>query len=222
MPSASITGFRSWIGGDPLNSNAWATSGINTIACGGGDSNYVGGIRIRLPASASSITVSGRPWSATSFYAGTLKACIRSSEISRPTPSNVSANDTCYISSTSSTISFTFSGNYSSGTYYIYITHDDDTAYCAMLTSSASATYVAGSTSTGYRGYIYVDNDLVYSKSGFTSWNDFRNYSDYYDYYNDDRYELVDTITTGPYYAYFETVQTTTYYYYRCYDLTNG
>ena len=137
MPSGSVSGFKSWHNGSPINSSSWANP--NTIACG--SSGYVGAVRFSISQSASSITISSSVYRRLST--GTMRAEIRTSELSNPTPSAVGADTTFSAPSAGSTASFTFSGSFTAGTYYVYIT--SDSAYIDLYASgSMSVSYVAG------------------------------------------------------------------------------
>ena len=76
MPSGSVSGFKSWHNGSPINSSSWANP--NTIACG--SSGYVGAVRFSISQSASSITISSSVYRRLST--GTMRAEIRTSELS--------------------------------------------------------------------------------------------------------------------------------------------
>ena len=139
MPAISILGFKNWRNGSPLNSAEWASR--NTISCG--SSGYVGALYFTLPQSASSITINATAYRR--LASGTMRAEIRTSELSNPTPSAVSADATFTAPAANSSASFTFSGSYPAGTYYVYIT--SDSAYVDLYASSTapmSASYVAG------------------------------------------------------------------------------
>ena len=137
MPSGSVSGFKSWHNGSPINSSTWANP--NTIACG--SSGYVGAVRFSIGQSASSITISSSVYRRLST--GTMRAEIRTSELSNPTPSAVGADTTFSAPGAGSTASFTFSGSFTAGTYYVYIT--SDSAYIDLYASGdMSVSYVAG------------------------------------------------------------------------------
>lgn len=137
MPSGSVNGFKSWHNGSPINSSSWANP--NTIACG--SSGYVGAVRFSISQSASSITISSSVYRRLS--SGTMRAEIRTSELSNPTPSAVGADTTFSAPGAGSTASFTFSGSFTAGTYYVYIT--SDSAYIDLYASGdMSVSYVAG------------------------------------------------------------------------------
>ena len=137
MPSGSVSGFKSWHNGSPINSSSWANP--NTIACG--SSGYVGAVRFSISQSASSITISSSVYRRLS--SGTMRAEIRTSELSNPTPSAVGADTTFSAPGAGSTASFTFSGSFTAGTYYVYIT--SDSAYIDLYASGdMSVSYVAG------------------------------------------------------------------------------
>ena len=137
MPSGSVSGFKSWHNGSPINSSSWANP--NTIACG--SSGYVGAVRFSIGQSASSITISSSVYRRLS--SGTMRAEIRTSELSNPTPSAVGADTTFSAPGAGSTASFTFSGSFTAGTYYVYIT--SDSAYIDLYASGdMSVSYVAG------------------------------------------------------------------------------
>lgn len=137
MPSGSVSGFKSWHNGSPINSSSWANP--NTIACG--SSGYVGAVRFSISQSASSITISSSVYRRLST--GTMRAEIRTSELSNPTPSAVGSDTTFSAPSAGSSASFTFSGSFTAGTYYVYIT--SDSAYIDLYASgSMSVSYVAG------------------------------------------------------------------------------
>ena len=137
MPSGSVSGFKSWHNGSPINSSSWANP--NTIACG--SSGYVGAVRFSIGQSASSITISSSVYRRLS--SGTMRAEIRTSELSNPTPSAVGADTTFSAPGAGSTASFTFGGSFTAGTYYVYIT--SDSAYIDLYASSdMSVSYVAG------------------------------------------------------------------------------
>lgn len=137
MPSGSVSGFKSWHNGSPINSSSWANP--NTIACG--SSGYVGAVRFSISQSASSITISSSVYRRLS--SGTMRAEIRTSELSNPTPSAVGADTTFSAPGAGSTASFTFGGSFTAGTYYVYIT--SDSAYIDLYASGdMSVSYVAG------------------------------------------------------------------------------
>ena len=137
MPSGSVSGFKSWHNGSPINSSSWANP--NTIACG--SSGYVGAVRFSIGQSASSITISSSVYRRLS--SGTMRAEIRTSELSNPTPSAVGADTTFSAPGAGSTASFTFGGSFTAGTYYVYIT--SDSAYIDLYASGdMSVSYVAG------------------------------------------------------------------------------
>ena len=137
MPSGSVSGFKSWHNGSPINSSSWANP--NTIACG--SSGYVGAVRFSISQSASSITISSRVYRRLST--GTMRAEIRTSELSNPRPSAVGSDTTFSAPAANSTASFTFNGSYTAGTYYVYIT--SDSAYIDLYASgNMSVSYVAG------------------------------------------------------------------------------
>ena len=137
MPSGSVNGFKSWHNGSPINSSSWANP--NTIACG--SSGYVGAVRFSISQSASSITISSSVYRRLS--SGTMRAEIRTSELSNPTPSAVGADTTFSAPSAGSAASFTFGGSFTAGTYYVYIT--SDSAYIDLYASGdMSVSYVAG------------------------------------------------------------------------------
>lgn len=137
MPSGSVSGFKSWHNGSPINSSSWANP--NTIACG--SSGYVGAVRFSISQSASSITISSSVYRRLST--GTMRAEIRTSELSNPTPSAVGADTTFSAPGAGSTASFTFGGSFTAGTYYVYIT--SDSAYIDLYASGdMSVSYVAG------------------------------------------------------------------------------
>ena len=137
MPSGSVSGFKSWHNGSPINSSSWANP--NTIACG--SSGYVGAVRFSIGQSASSITISSSVYRRLS--SGTMRAEIRTSELSDPTPSAVGADTTFSAPGAGSTASFTFGGSFTAGTYYVYIT--SDSAYIDLYASGdMSVSYVAG------------------------------------------------------------------------------
>ena len=137
MPSGSVSGFKSWHNGSPINSSSWANP--NTIACG--SSGYVGAVRFSIGQSASSITISSSVYRRLS--SGTMRAEIRTSELSNPTPSAVGADTTFSAPGAGSTASFTFGGSFTAGTYYVYIT--SDSAYIDLYASGdMSVNYVAG------------------------------------------------------------------------------
>lgn len=139
MPSASISGFRSWHNGSAVNSSSWANP--NTIACG--SSGYVGAVRLSISQSASSITINASCYRR--LASGTMRAEIRTSELSNPRPSSVGSDTTFSAPAAGASISFTFSGSFLAGTYYIYIT--SDSAYVDLYAAGSpamSASYVAG------------------------------------------------------------------------------
>ena len=137
MPSGSVSGFKSWHNGSPINSSSWANP--NTIACG--SSGYVGAVRFSIGQSASSITISSSVYRRLS--SGSMRAEIRTSELSNPTPSAVGADTTFSAPGAGSTASFTFGGSFTAGTYYVYIT--SDSAYIDLYASGdMSVSYVAG------------------------------------------------------------------------------
>lgn len=137
MPSGSVSGFKSWHNGSPINSSSWANP--NTIACG--SSGYVGAVRFSISQAASSITINATVYRRLS--SGTMRAEIRTSELSNPRPSAVGADTTFSAPAANSTASFTFNGSYTAGTYYVYIT--SDSAYIDLYASgNMSVSYVAG------------------------------------------------------------------------------
>lgn len=139
MPSASISGFRSWHNGSAVNGTSWANP--NTIACG--SSGYVGAVRLSISQSASSITISATCYRR--LASGTMRAEIRTSELSNPRPSSVGSDTTFSAPAAGGSTSFTFSGSFLAGTYYIYIT--SDSAYVDLYAAGSpamSASYVAG------------------------------------------------------------------------------
>lgn len=137
MPSGSVNGFKSWHNGSPINSSSWANP--NTIACG--SSGYVGAVRFSIGQSASSITISSSVYRRLS--SGTMRAEIRTSELSNPTPSAVGSDTTFSAPGAGSAASFTFGGSFTAGTYYVYIT--SDSAYIDLYASGdMSVSYVAG------------------------------------------------------------------------------
>ena len=83
MPAASISGFKNWHNGSPLNGSAWSSR--NTVACGA--TGYVGALRFTLEQSAESITVNVTAYRR--LASGTMYADIRTSELSNPTPASL-------------------------------------------------------------------------------------------------------------------------------------
>lgn len=143
MPSASISGFKNWQNGSALNSSSWASR--NTIACGA--TGYVGALKFTLSQAASSITINATTYRR--LASGSMYAEIRTSELSNPTPSAVSADTTFSAPAANSSASITFTGSYTAGTYYVYIT--STSAYVDFYASNTypmSVSYVAGGCST--------------------------------------------------------------------------
>ena len=143
MPSASISGFKNWQNGSALNSSSWASR--NTIACG--SSGYVGALKFTLSQAASSITINATAYRR--LASGSMYAEIRTSELSNPTPSAVGSDTTFSAPSANSSASITFSGSFTAGTYYVYIT--STSAYVDFYASNTypmSVSYVAGGCST--------------------------------------------------------------------------
>lgn len=139
MPSGSVSGFKSWHNGSAVNSPSWANP--NTIACG--SSGYVGAVRFSISQAASSITINATVYRRLS--SGTMRAEIRTSELNNPTPSAVSADTTFSAPGAGSSVSFTFNGSFTAGTYYVYIT--SDSAYVDLYAAGSpamSVSYVAG------------------------------------------------------------------------------
>ena len=139
MPSGSVSGFKSWHNGSAVNSPSWANP--NTIACG--SSGYVGAVRFSISQAASSITINATVYRRLS--SGTMRAEIRTSELNNPTPSAVSADTTFSAPGAGSSVSFTFNGSFTAGTYYVYVT--SDSAYVDLYAAGSpamSVSYVAG------------------------------------------------------------------------------
>lgn len=139
MPNGSVSGFKSWHNGSAVNSPSWANP--NTIACG--SSGYVGAVRFSISQAASSITINATVYRRLS--SGTMRAEIRTSELNNPTPSAVSADTTFSAPGAGSSVSFTFNGSFTAGTYYVYVT--SDSAYVDLYAAGSpamSVSYVAG------------------------------------------------------------------------------
>lgn len=139
MPNGSVSGFKSWHNGSAVNSPSWANP--NTIACG--SSGYVGAVRFSISQAASSITINATVYRRLS--SGTMRAEIRTSELNNPTPSVVSADKTFSAPGAGSSVSFTFNGSFTAGTYYVYVT--SDSAYVDLYAAGSpamSVSYVAG------------------------------------------------------------------------------
>ncbi len=139
MPAASISGFKNWNNGAALNGTAWSSR--NTISCGA--VGYVGALRFTLEQSASSVTVSMTAYRR--LASGSMRAEIRTSELSNPTPAQVAADAAFSAPAANSSASVSFSGSYPAGTYYVYITSDE--AYADFYASGGSAmsvSYTAG------------------------------------------------------------------------------
>ena len=116
MPSVSISGFKNWRNGSPLNGAEWASR--NTISCGA--TGYVGALRFTLGQSASGITVGVTAYRR--LAAGTMYAEIRTSELVNPTPAAVAMDAAFSAPAANGSASFSFSGSFPAGTYYVYIT----------------------------------------------------------------------------------------------------
>lgn len=139
MPSVSISGFKNWHNGSALNGSSWSSR--NTIACG--SSGYVGALRFTLSQSASSITINATAYRR--LASGTMRAEIRTSELSAPTPSSVASDAVFQAPAVNASAAFTFNGSYTAGTYYVYIT--SDSAYVDFYASNTypmSVSYTAG------------------------------------------------------------------------------
>ena len=139
MPAASISGFKNWHNGSPLNGSAWSSR--NTVACGA--TGYVGALRFTLEQSAESITVNVTAYRR--LASGTMYADIRTSELSNPTPASLErdASFSAPVAGTGAGISFT--GSYPAGTYYVYISSDSAYAdFYASNTYPMSVSYTAG------------------------------------------------------------------------------
>lgn len=140
MPSASASGFKNWNNGSPLNSTSWASR--NTISCGA--PSYVGAIRFSLSQAASRIQITVTTYRRTA--SGSMRAEIRTSELSNPTPSAVGNDASISTPSANSSATFTFSGSFTAGTYYVYITSSSAYAdFYASASPGVSISYTAGS-----------------------------------------------------------------------------
>ena len=139
MPSTGISGFKNWHNGSALNGSEWSTR--NTISCGA--TGYVGALRFSLSQSASSITVTATAYRR--LASGNMRAEIRTSELTNPTPAAIGADVSFSAPAANSQVTFTFSGSFTAGNYYIYIT--SDSAYADFYASNSApmaVSYVAG------------------------------------------------------------------------------
>lgn len=174
MPYADITGFQSWRGGSSLQGGSW-TWNPNTIACGGGSSHFVGGIRCTLDQPASVLYISGQGYRSGTFYAGTMKCGVYTSAVSSPYPTSLRADDTDSITSTTGTLNFTVHGSFPAGTIYIYITYYQNTSstpYVDLNTSTISVEYEADSSSSEWtilESYLDMNQQDVKRSTSFTS-----------------------------------------------------
>ena len=105
MPSTGISGFKNWHNGSALNGSEWSTR--NTISCGA--TGYVGALRFSLPQSASSITVTATAYRR--LASGTMRAEIRTSELTNPTPAAIGADVSFSAPAANSQVTFTFTGS---------------------------------------------------------------------------------------------------------------
>ena len=139
MPAASISGFKNWHDGSPLNGSAWSSR--NTISCGA--AGYVGALRFTLEQSASSITVNATAYRR--LAAGTMYADIRTSELSNPLPASLGRDASFAAPAVNSAAGISFSGSFPAGTYYVYISSDAAYAdFYASNTYPMSVSYTAG------------------------------------------------------------------------------
>ena len=139
MPAASISGFKNWHNGSPLNGSAWSSR--NTVACGA--TGYVGALRFTLEQSAESITVNVTAYRR--LASGTMYADIRTSELSNPTPASLERDASFSAPAAGAGATISFAGSYPAGTYYVYISSDSAYAdFYASNTYPMSVSYTAG------------------------------------------------------------------------------
>ena len=139
MPAASISGFKNWHNGSPLNGSAWSSR--NTVACGA--TGYVGALRFTLEQSAESITVNVTAYRR--LASGTMYADIRTSELSNPTPASLERDASFSAPAAGADAIISFAGSYPAGTYYVYISSDSAYAdFYASNTYPMSVSYTAG------------------------------------------------------------------------------
>lgn len=139
MPAASISGFKNWHNGSPLNGSAWSSR--NTVACGA--TGYVGALRFTLEQSAESITVNVTAYRR--LASGTMYADIRTSELSNPTPASLERDASFSAPAAGAGAIISFAGSYPAGTYYVYISSDSAYAdFYASNTYPMSVSYTAG------------------------------------------------------------------------------
>ena len=139
MPAASISGFKNWHNGSPLNGSAWSSR--NTVACGA--TGYVGALRFTLEQSAESITVNVTAYRR--LASGTMYADIRTSELSNPTPASLERDASFSAPAAGAGAIISFTGSYPAGTYYVYISSDSAYAdFYASNTYPMSVSYTAG------------------------------------------------------------------------------
>ena len=139
MPAASISGFKNWHNGSPLNGSAWSSR--NTVACGA--TGYVGALRFTLEQSAESITVNVTAYRR--LASGTMYADIRTSELSNPTPASLERDASFSAPAAGAGAGISFTGSYPAGTYYVYISSDSAYAdFYASNTYPMSVSYTAG------------------------------------------------------------------------------
>ena len=139
MPAASISGFKNWHNGSPLNGSAWSSR--NTVACGA--TGYVGALRFTLEQSAESITVNVTAYRR--LASGTMYADIRTSELSNPTPASLERDASFSTPAAGAGAIISFTGSYPAGTYYVYISSDSAYAdFYASNTYPMSVSYTAG------------------------------------------------------------------------------
>ena len=139
MPAASISGFKNWHNGSPLNGSAWLSR--NTVACGA--TGYVGALRFTLEQSAESITVNVTAYRR--LASGTMYADIRTSELSNPTPASLERDASFSAPAAGAGAIISFTGSYPAGTYYVYISSDSAYAdFYASNTYPMSVSYTAG------------------------------------------------------------------------------
>ena len=139
MPAASISGFKNWHNGSPLNGSAWSSR--NTVACGA--TGYVGALRFTLEQSAESITVNVTAYRR--LASGTMYADIRTSELSNPTPASLERDASFSAPAAGAGATISFTGSYPAGTYYVYISSDSAYAdFYASNTYPMSVSYTAG------------------------------------------------------------------------------
>ena len=139
MPAASISGFKNWHNGSPLNGSAWSSR--NTVACGA--TGYVGALRFTLEQSAESITVNVTAYRR--LASGTMYADIRTSELSNPTPASLERDAVFSAPAAGAGAGISFTGSYPAGTYYVYISSDSAYAdFYASNTYPMSVSYTAG------------------------------------------------------------------------------